>query len=122
MEKTKGFSVKKLKASYASMKEDTQFANDRKRWVSNIKKFILGLFKMVIIVGIAYVILGPVIGIIARSFFSDADNYNPMVYLIPQDPTISRYTLVLQRLNYWKVGGASLLYSLSLMEIGRAHV
>ena len=110
-------SLKSLKSKWEAMKSDTQFANDRKRWASNIKKFILGLFKLVIIVGICYVILGPVIGIISSSFFSDSDSYNPMVYLIPQEPTLERYKIAIEYLNYGKTMTASLLYSLTLMLV-----
>lgn len=118
MEKAKKkMSFADLKAQYQDYMSDTQFANDRKRWTSNIKKFILGLFKLVIIVGICYVILGPVIGIISSSFFSDADYYNTMVYLIPQEPTLERYDLALKYLDYGKVVTASLIYSLTLMLI-----
>ncbi len=118
MEKAKkNFSVAAVKEQYQNLKNDTQFANDRKRWASNIKKFILGLFKLVIIIGICYVILGPVIGIISSSFFSNADNYNTMVYLIPQEPTLERYELAIQYLNYGKTLTSSLLYSHSLMLI-----
>ncbi len=118
MNKQKALSwVDRIRAGIQSMKEDTQFANDRLRWISNIKGFILGIFRLAIILGICYVILGPVIGIISSSFFSDADSYNPMVYLIPQEPTLYRYKLALQYLNYWKTMGSSLLYSLTLMVL-----
>jgi len=116
-EQKQKLSFKAIKEMYHDMKTDTQFANDRKRWASNIKKFILGLFRLVIIVGICYVILGPVIGIISSSFFSDADNYNTMVYLIPQDPTLERYELAIKYLNYGKTMVSSLIYSLTLMLI-----
>ncbi len=106
-----------IKAGYESLKADKQFANDRIRWMGNLKSFILALFQIIIIVGICYVILGPIIGIISSSFFSDADNYNPMVYLIPQEPTLERYKIAMQYLNYWKTMAASLIYSLSLMVI-----
>ena len=106
-----------IKAGYASMKADKQFANDRIRWMNNLKSFVLALFQIVIIVGICYVILGPIIGIISSSFFSDADNYNPMVYLIPQEATLERYQIAIQYLNYWKTMASSLLYSLTLMII-----
>lgn len=98
-----------------NLKSDKQFANDRIRWANNGKEFILRLFRLIIIVGICYVILGPILGIISSSFFSDADNYNPMVYLIPQEPTLERYKLAIQYLNYWGTMGASLAYSLTLM-------
>lgn len=106
-----------FKAGLENLKADKQFANDRIRWMGNIKGFIMGLFRLVIIIGICYVILGPIIGIISSSFFSDADNYNPMVYLIPQEPTLERYKLSMQYLDYWKTMGASLIYSVTLMVI-----
>ncbi len=105
----------RIRAAIQSMKEDTQFTNDRLRWAGNIKGFGLGVFRLAIILGICYVILGPVIGIISSSFFSDADSYNPMVYLIPQEPTLQRYKLASQYLIYWKTMGSSLLYSGTLM-------
>ncbi len=118
MDKTKKkFSMENFKALWENVRDDRQFANDRARWAVNIKKFILGLFQFVLIVGVCYVILGPVLGIISSSFFSDADNYNPMVYLIPQEPTLERYKLAIQYLNYGKTMVASLLYSASLMVI-----
>jgi len=118
MEKTKKkWSLQTIKDTYRDFKTDTQFANDRKRWISNFKKFILGLFKLIILVGVSYVILGPIIGIISHSFFSDADNYNPMVYLIPQEPTMFRYEMAIKYLNYGKTVTQSLLYSISLMLI-----
>ena len=106
-----------IKAGYANLKADKQFANDRIRWMNNLKSFVLALFQIVIIVGICYVILGPIIGIISSSFFSDADNYNPMVYLIPQEPTLERYKIAIQYLNYWRTMLASLVYSLTLMIV-----
>ncbi|MGN0141998.1 MAG: carbohydrate ABC transporter permease [Roseburia sp.] len=118
MEKAKKkLSLDSMKAGYRNLKEDSQFANDRVRWFTNGKAFIMGLFRLVLIIGICYVILGPVIGIISSSFFSDADNYNPMVYLIPQEPTLERYRIAIQYLNYGKTVTASLLYSLTLMLI-----
>ncbi len=91
--------------------------NDRKKIISIIKNFLVSLFKLIVIVGICYVILSPIIGIVSNSFFSDADVYNPMVYLLPQSPTLERYRLAILRLDYWKTAGKTLLYSLSLMAI-----
>ena len=113
----KKFSIRKFREQYAAMKTDTQFANDRKRWQSNAKGFVIGLLKFLLIVGVSYVILGPVLGIISSSFFSNADNYNPMVYMIPQTPTLERYSKAIQYLDYWKVMSNSLIYSVTLMLI-----
>ena len=114
MEKAK---KKSLLVRYRELMADNQFTNDRIRWANNVKKFILFVFRTVLIVGVCYVILGPVIGIISSSFFSDADSYNPMVYLIPQEPTLGRYTMAAEYLNYGKTVVNSLLCSLSLMLI-----
>lgn len=116
MEKTKTkASGNQLAEKLEKLRNDKQFANDRIRWKNNAKSFILKLFQFIIIIGICYVILGPILGIISSSFFSDADNYNPMVYLIPQEPTLERYQIAMQYLDYWSTMGASLAYALSLM-------
>jgi multiple sugar transport system permease protein len=54
---------------------------------------------------------------VASSFFSNADNYNPMVYLIPSEPTLERYQLAWENLSYSTTVIKSLLYSLTLMII-----
>ncbi|MDE5819079.1 MAG: carbohydrate ABC transporter permease [Lachnospiraceae bacterium] len=100
-----------------ALKTDTQFANDRKRWQSNGKGFLIGLLKFLLIVGVSYVILGPVLGIVTSSFFSNADNYNPMVYMIPQEPTLERYSKASAYLDYWKTLSNSMIYSVTLMMI-----
>jgi ABC-type maltose transport system permease subunit len=82
------------------LKLDTQFANDRKKAIVMLKHFLFGLFRAVVLIGISYVILSPVFGIIASSFFSDADNYNPMVFLIPQEPTLERYQIAMENMKY----------------------
>lgn len=99
------------------MIKQIQLENEKKKVISTVKKVLISLFRLVVIAGICYVILSPIIGIISSSFFSDADAYNPMVYLIPQSPTLERFKLAILRLDYWKTMGKSLLYSLSLMVI-----
>jgi len=64
----------------------------------------------VIIVGISYVILAPVIGIIAHSFFSRQDSINPMVFTVPINPTLERYTMAVKYLDYLPILGRTLLY------------
>ena len=91
--------------------------NERERLTAKTKKGVQSLFSLIVIVGISYIILGPLIGIIANSFFSDADKYNPMVYLIPMEPTLERYQLATMRLDYFKVLLNSLLFSLGLMAL-----
>lgn len=115
-----GSGSKEKKSIFLRLKEYRQgkdFHNDKKGFIASGKKLIIDIFRFLIIVGISYVILAPVIGIVVNSFFSDADAYSPMVYMIPQDPTTKRYDLVLERLNYWVTCSKTLLYSASLMLI-----
>lgn len=107
----------KLKSIYEDFKTDKQFMNDRKRWKRNIKSGILGFFKFLIIVGISYVILGPILGIISHSFFSDSDCTSALVFMIPQEPTLYRYELANKYLEYFPTMARALIYSLSLMLI-----
>ncbi len=91
--------------------------NKKSQITNGVKGFVLGVFRWIIIIGIAYVIIGPVLGMISRSFFSDADNYNPMVYMIPESPTLERFKVAASTLNYKSTVINSLIYSLSLMVI-----
>ncbi|MCR5432573.1 MAG: carbohydrate ABC transporter permease [Lachnospiraceae bacterium] len=91
--------------------------NLKSRIVEDIKGFLLGLGRWVILIGVAYVIIGPVLGIISRSFFSDADNYNTMVYMIPQSPTLERYEIAFDTLNYSSTALSTIIYSLTLMVL-----
>ncbi|MDR0293987.1 MAG: carbohydrate ABC transporter permease [Oscillospiraceae bacterium] len=93
--------------------------NERQRIIRWLMGFVLSLFRLALIVGISYVILGPIIGIAFNSFFSNEDAYSPAIYLIPQSPTLERYSLMLTVTQYWKVLRNMLFYisSLSLIQI-----
>ena len=95
--------ISNVKEQYNALKEDKKFANKRKKYQTMFKNFLLGLFKFIMIVGLSYVILGPLIGIVSKSFFSDADQYNSMVFVIPQNPTFERYIQAFKYMHYPKV-------------------
>lgn len=109
--------LSRYKAEYEEYKASGQLNNSVKKWSTNGKNLLLGIFRLIIIVGISYVILSPLIGIVSSSFFSEEDVYNPMVYLIPTAPTFERYTKAILRLNYWNVMRNTLLYTVSLTLI-----
>jgi multiple sugar transport system permease protein len=100
-----------------SLKSNTRIRNDLSRYAGKSKETLMWVFRISVLVGVGYVILGPFIGIIARSFFSDADLRDPMVYLIPRGATLERYELAIIRLDYWNVLFRSLGYTLSLLAI-----
>lgn len=113
--------LEKLKALLHSqtgaMRNDATAMNERQIMTNSIKDFLMGLFRFVIIAGVCYVILAPVFGIVANSFFSNKDAYNPMVYLFPQEPTLERYKMAIQILDYVPTLMNSLVYTLALMLV-----
>ena len=100
---------------FSALSNERTAQNERQAIANGGKAFLMGLFRFLIILGVCYVIMGPVFGIVANSFFSNKDAYNPMVYLIPQNPTLERYQMSIQILNYVPTMLKSLLYSFSLM-------
>lgn len=80
--------------------------------VKKSKNAMMTILQIILIVGIAYVILSPVIGIISQSFFSDADSANPMVFTIPMNPTLERYEGAWTELDYVSTLGSTLLYTI----------
>ena len=100
---------------FAALHNESTALNERLAIANGIKGFLMALFRFVIIIGVCYVIMGPVFGIIANSFFSNKDAYNPMVYLIPQAPTLERYQMAIKIMDYVPTMLKSLLNSLVLM-------
>lgn len=85
--------------------------------VKKSKSAMLTLLQIILIVGISYVILSPVIGIVSQSFFSDTDSANPMVYIIPMQGTLERYVTDIEQLDYFNTLLNTLVYTIALTLI-----
>lgn len=109
--KIKSFVSKHLE----SMRNEETRLNEQYAIKNGIKGFLVTAFRLIIIVGVCYVILAPVFGIIANSFFSNSDAYNPMVYLFAQEPTLERYETVMEVMDYWPTMLNSVFYTVALM-------
>lgn len=109
--------MQQLQSRVQALKEDTRLQNERRYAVRKARRFGFSLFRFVVIAGISYVILGPLIGIVVNSFFSNEDKYSPIVYLIPQAPTLERYRLALIRMDYWNVLKNMAVYVLGLTAL-----
>lgn len=99
--------VKKIKAA-------AQDPSQRKILGNDIKKIALALLKAAILIGVGYVILSPVIGMVVNSFSSTSDALDPMVFVLPKHPTLERYRLSALRLDYLPTMARDLLYTLTL--------
>ncbi len=107
-----GLQIRKLNS-------DTVLLNKRSRAIHKSKAFLLSVFKFMILLGISYIILGPIISIISSSFYSASDVYNPSVFLFPLKPNTGNYRLAFLRLDYFKTLGWTLLYvsTITLLQI-----
>ena len=99
------------------LKKTIQDPYQMKLLMNNVKKFCLTVLQIAIIVGVSYVLLSPVIGMLVNSFSSDRDAFNPMVFVFPQYPTLERYKLAILRMDYWRTIGKDLIYTLTLTLI-----
>lgn len=88
-----------------------------KSFLNSVKNFLVNLLRAAILIGVGYVILSPVIGIIVNSISSNKDAYNPMVFVLPQFPTLERYALAIERLNYFPTMFRDLIYTLTLTAL-----
>lgn len=80
-------------------------------------KYLYKLLKIIILVGVSYVIISPLIGMIVQSVASTEDIYNPMMYVLPSHPSLEKYELASRRLDYLPTIAKNLLYTLSLTLI-----
>ena len=83
------------------------------------KDFVLGIFVAVLLIGVVYTILAPVIGIISLSFMSVEDVFNPTVFVVPISPSLMNIRYAIRFMDYWTVLARTLVYSLGM---GLLHV
>ncbi len=98
--------------SWRAFRNSPRYEDRKGAVVKKSKGLLMTILQIVLIVGISYVILSPVIGIVAQSFFSDTDSANPMVFTIPINPTLERYEGAFTELNYLSTLASTLLYTI----------
>jgi multiple sugar transport system permease protein len=75
--------------------------------------FLMGLGIALIVVGVCYIILAPLIGIISRASMSPSDVINPLVFLFPQEPTLFNIRTAFEFMDYLPTLGSSMVFSVS---------
>ncbi len=106
-----------MNAYIAKAKAIMNDPDQTKSFLNDIKNFFVAVVRVLILVGVGYVILSPLIGMFVNSISSNKDAYNPMVFVIPEFPTLEKYELVLKRLDYFPTIGRDLFYTLTLTAI-----
>ena len=83
----------------------------RKAWnVSRLSQLGWGIFRIVLIIGLAFIIIEPLIIKVVTSFKSIKDLYDTSVFLIPKYPTLYNYKRVLDYMDYGREFFYSVLY------------
>ena len=83
------------------------------------KDIIMGIFTAILLLGISYTILAPVIGVFAISFMTMDDMFNPLVFLIPQNLNLSNYASAIRFMPFWPALRRTIIYSFGM---GVLHV
>lgn len=98
--------IKKIRAYLQDPYETKILFND-------IKNLFVTIVRIAIIVGVSYVILSPLIGMFVNAISSTKDAYNPMVFVIPEFPTLERFQLAFTRLDYLPTMARDLAYTIT---------
>ena len=78
----------KAMEKWQAFRNSPRYEDKKGAVVKKTKNTLMLLMQIILIVGISYVILSPVIGIVSHSFFSDSDSADQMVLTIPKNPTM----------------------------------
>ena len=73
----------------------------------------VSIIRLVLLIGLAFIILYPLFLKFVESIKSEADNINPTVVFIPQEPTFENYSIIMKAINY----PFTLIYSLLFISI-----
>lgn len=103
--------------SFSVLKSDQQLANEKLRLKKSAKKVLFTLFSFIVLIGIAYIIMSPLIEIFTHAFFSDSDATDPMVYIIARNSTTEKFKAVIKTMKYWTILKSTMLNDIILMII-----
>ena len=78
-----------------------------------LTKVVFWIFRLVLMIGISYVVLFPFITKIASSVMSPEDFVDVTVRLIPKNFTLDIYRAVINELDYWKAFGNTFALSMT---------
>ena len=84
--------------------------------------YLISICRFVLLFGMCFLILQPILNKISVSFMSESDLYNPVVISIPEHFTTSNYALAAQLMTYSKAVVNSLVVSLTIaiLQVGMA--
>ena len=83
----------------------------------NSAKFLLSAFRYLILIGLSFLIIYPLVITVLISFMQSSDIYDSAVRFIPKSPTLQNYIDASVFLNYWESMGLSVLLNVILCVV-----
>lgn len=80
-------------------------------------KFVFAVFRTVLILGIAYIILYPILSKLSSSFMSKRDLIDQTVNYIPKRPTLDNYKFAMEVMDFGRTFTNSLLLSIAVATL-----
>ncbi|MFC4388614.1 carbohydrate ABC transporter permease [Gracilibacillus marinus] len=71
--------------------------------LDKLKNYSWIIFRTILIIGLSFVILYPILLKVSIAFKSKADLYDPTVVFVPRNFTLENFQYVMQTMNYFKV-------------------
>jgi len=109
--------IKRGIASIQAWTQSATYDNTVQKWTSRFKGLIVGICLAIIVTGVCYIIISPIIGVLSRAFMSSTDLANPLVFLIPQNFTLENTVFALRHMNYARTLFMTLAFALSFSLI-----
>jgi len=81
-------------------------------WRHKISVWVVNILKIILFVGLSYVLLRPVLFMLSTALKSREDLIDPTVVWIPKHPTLENFILALKSLNYFNAFKNSLITSI----------
>jgi multiple sugar transport system permease protein len=91
--------------------------NKKHKLIRESQAFVMNVLRILILAGICYIILSPLVGVVSNAFKSVRDVYNPLVYVIPENPTFDNMRFAFQYMNYPTMLAKTLAFTLAITAI-----
>jgi len=102
-----------------SVLSEIDYNNTAHKLIKMGKGLLFGLCMAVILLGVSYIILSPIFGVISNSVKALEDVYNPLIFLIPQNFTMDNLRNAWTYLDYVNTLTLTLTFAVGL---GALHV
>ena len=109
--------IKQSVGRFQAWTQSGTYDNTIQKWTSRFRNLIIGICIAIIVTGVCYIILSPIIGVLSRAFMSSQDLANPLIFLIPQNFTLENVGFALQYMNYGTTLLTTLLFAFSFTLI-----